>query len=176
MHLARHVDALARHEVPAQFVDFGHRALEGVVAQQQVVRQLARSHGLDDGLDGTHRVARLFARGCPHCQPHLAGGGQLVLDRVLDFVGRTPDPVGAEPARVDHHHLNAQRLHFAPQGLGQALDRELGGVVLPQRRHAARFSRFDGCGDLIRLRHVALQHEDPVAYSLARSRAVTTVR
>lgn len=96
-----------------------------------------QSHGLDDGLGGAHRVARLLARTGPHLQAHLAGGGLVVVDLERALMGGAAGPVGAKATGFDHQHMEAQRLDLSPEGLGQAHDGKLGGAILAQRRHAA---------------------------------------
>lgn len=84
------IDWFARREFLAQIFKLSHSALKGVVPQQQVVRRRGRCHRLEDGLDGTHGVAWLFAGRCAHLQANLAGSIPLVLNRILTLVCRVP--------------------------------------------------------------------------------------
>ena len=69
-------DGLAGHEVLAQFFDLGHRALEGVVAQQQVVRRLARCHRrAETAFDGLPGQLQAEAGGATGDEPSGRIGG-----------------------------------------------------------------------------------------------------
>ena len=119
------------------------------LAQQQVARRVGVLDDRDDGVRRAVGVAGLPAGALSH-RLHAFGCRLCVRrDPALGLLQRTACPVGAERARLDATHADAERTDLRGERVGPAFDRVLARCVVARARVA------DDAGNRRDVDHVA---------------------
>ena len=117
-------------DVVAEGVELPVEQAEGGFAEEQVQGWVVALDGGDDRFAGADGVALLLAGAGAGLATALAGSAVVVRDDGLRFEQRAAGPVGAEGSGLDDDDLDAERGELDGEGLGQAFDGVLGGVVV----------------------------------------------